>query len=259
MSFFILHANVIRLEDTITHVMQTEFLGPSLDQGPLPAVFYFSLSAHDSLHLDPYNQPVVFLRSPDIRIFSLTLPGHDRLPPNQALRTWADEVHQGRDVIQTFIHEAADYIYHLIDNHVIDPKKLGLMGLSRGAFIASHLAALLPEVRTILGFAPLTRLGNAKEFQGINTDRWDLSQLTEKLYDRTVRFYIGNRDKRVSTESCFEFISQLAETAYTNKISSSPIELIIGPSMGHQGHGTSPEVFKQGAVWLRHQLGIAHG
>ncbi len=234
--------------------MQTEFLGPSLDAGPLPAIFYFSLSAHDSLHLNPYNQPAVLLNSPALRIFSITLPGHDILPPTEALRVWADEIHHGRDVIKTFVQEIAAYIHHLIQHHVIDQSKIAMMGLSRGAFIAAHAAAVLPQVRSVLGFAPLTRLGALKEFQELDTQRWDLSQLTEKLYDRTLRFYIGNRDTRVGTESCFQFITKLSETAFQNKISSSPIELIIGPSVGHRGHGTSPEVFKHGTSWLRHQL-----
>src|SRR5579863_3267195 len=120
---------------------KTEFLGPPLDAGPLPAVFYFSLSAHDSLHLDPYNQPAIYLGSPGLRIFSVSLPGHDTLPPTQALRFWAGEIRHGRDVIQAFVQEVTSYIRHLIDQQVVLPEKIGAMGLSRGVFIASHVAA----------------------------------------------------------------------------------------------------------------------
>jgi len=235
-------------------MLKTEFLGPPLNTGPLPAVFYFSLSAHDSLHLDPYNQPALYLSSPALRIFSAALPGHDILPPTEALRLWAEEIHHGRDVIQTFVQEVADYIRHLIENQIIDPQKIVMMGLSRGAFIAAHTAALLPEVSHILGFAPLTRLASVQEFEHLDVDRWDLTRLTEKLYNRTLRFYIGNRDTRVGTESCFQFISALSQTAFEHQISSSPIELIIGPSIGHKGHGTSPDVFRQGASWLEQKL-----
>ena len=190
----------------------------------------------------------------------MTLPGHDILPPTEALRLWADEIHQGRDLIQTFVQEVADYIRHLTQNQVIHPQKLCMMGLSRGAFIAAHTAALLPEVSHLLGFAPLTRLSSVQEFEHLDVDRWDLKRLTEKLFSRSVRFYIGNRDTRVGTESCFQFISALAQTAFEHQISSSPIELIIGPSIGHKGHGTSPEVFRQGASWLEQKLlGDAHG
>jgi esterase FrsA len=241
-------------------MLKTEFLGSPLDTGPLPAVFYFALSAHDSLHLDPYNQPAIYLRSPSLRVFSVTLPGHDILPPTKALRFWAEEIHQGRDVIHTFVQEVAAYIHLLIQQQVIDPEKIGMMGLSRGAFIAAHAAALLPEVSYVLGFAPLTHLEHAQEFKDLNVKKWDLTHLAGELYNRTVRFYIGNRDKRVGTESCFKFISALSDTAFEHKISSSPIELIIGPSIGHKGHGTSSEVFRHGTAWLEKKLlGDAHG
>jgi hypothetical protein len=233
---------------------KVEFLGPPLDTGPLPAVFYFSLSAHDSLHLDPYNQPAIYLSSPDLRIFSVSLPGHDTLPPTQALRFWADEILHGRDVISAFVQEVVSYIRHLIDQQVVLPEKIGVMGLSRGVFIASHVAAHLPEIKHILGFAPLSRLSTVQEFQDLDVDRWNLTHLAEKIYNRNVRCYIGNRDVRVGTGACCDFISALANTAFEQKISSSPIELIIGPSHGHKGHGTSPAIFRQGAAWLEKKL-----
>jgi len=235
-----------------------EFLGPPLDaplnEGPLPAVFYFSLSAHDSLHVDPYNQPALDLSKQALRVFSLSLPGHDTLPPTEALQVWVREIEQGRDVIQTFVHEAAGHIRHLIAGQVIDPKRLGVMGLSRGVLIGSHLAAIVPEIKHILGFAPLTRLADVEEFQHLETSRWDVAHLADKIYDRNIRFYIGNRDIRVGTASCFQSISALANTAYDHQISSPPIELVITPSIGHKGHGTSPEIFRQGAAWMENKL-----
>jgi esterase FrsA len=181
------------------------------------------------------------------------------MPPTEALRFWADEIHHGRDVIHTFVQEVALYIQELM-GPVIDPGKIGAMGLSRGAFIASHTAALVPEIKHILGFAPLTRLESVQEFKHLHVEKWDLTHLTGKLYNRHVRFYIGNRDIRVGTEGCFQFISALAAKAYEHKISSPPIELFIGPSIGHKGHGTSPQIFQQGADWLREKLlGEPHG
>jgi hypothetical protein len=231
-----------------------EFLGPPLDHGPLPAVFYFALSAHDSLHLDPYNQPAKAIASPQLRVFSITLPGHDKLPPTEAVRFWADEIRQGRDVVRTFAREVEATINQLIQRKAVIPDQIGFMGLSRGVFIAAHAAALMPQVRHLLGFAPITRLGNSPDFEGMDVESWNLSHLKDQLYNRTIRCYIGNHDTRVGTWACFEFISDLAEAAYQHKISSSPIEFIIGPSIGHKGHGTAPEVFKEGAVWLRHKL-----
>lgn len=235
---------------------QIDFLGPPFDAGPLPAVVYFALSAHDSLHLDPYHQPARFLQSALLRIFSFTLPGHDRLAPTEALQWWAKEIQQGRNVVKAFVQETAHTLRHLIHHQVINPAKIATMGLSRGAFIAAHLAAEMPEISTLLGFAPLTRLGYTKEFEEMKADQWDLIHLSDQLYNRTVRCYIGNRDTRVGTAACFEWISNLAEVAYQRHLSTSPIELIIRSSIGHQGHGTSPAIFQQGAAWLSSRLGI---
>jgi hypothetical protein len=32
------------------------------------------------------------------------------------------------------------------------------------------------------------------------------------------------------------------------------LKLLIGPSIGHKGHGTSPEIFRHSAAWLEKKL-----
>lgn len=237
------------------------FLGPPLEEGPLPAVFYFSLSAYDSLFTEPFNQPAEFLLAYKLRVFSLTLPGH-HLPPNEALPFWAAEVAAGRDPMANFLMKSAEIISELMDRHIIIPEALGMMGLSRGVFIAAHLAALFPVVKAIVGFAPLTRLDYASEFAELQNHPIvrgsSLENLAPALYNRHIRLYIGNHDTRVGTDHCFAWMQALANTAWENRVRSSPIELIIGPSLGYQGHGTSPEVFRNGALWLGKTLGAEH-
>lgn len=232
---------------------ELQYIGPDLTKGPLPAVFYFALSAKDSLHLDPFNQPAVFLSKYRLRVFSLTLPGH-HLPATEALSDWAQEIRNGNDIISEFSNRALEVMEELITKNVIEKGKLATAGLSRGGFLACHIAAKTALVSTILGFAPLTRLDYVKEFEGMDVSAFNLSHLVDSLSDRTIRFYIGNRDRRVGTEHCFHLISALAENAYHKKIRSPPIELIISPSIGHQGHGTPPTVFQEGADWLARGL-----
>jgi len=235
-----------------------EFLGPSLKEGPLPAVFYFALSARDSLHLDPFNQPARFLSAYPLRVFSMTLPGH-HLDKAEALGDWAKEIKKGHNILETFSAQAVQVIEKLIAQNVIKRGKLGVAGLSRGGFIGCHVAAKTPLVSHILGFAPLTKLSHLKEFEGMDVAPLELSHLVPHLSNRHLRFYIGNHDTRVGTEHCFHFFSSLVEDAYRKKIRTSPLELIIGPSVGHQGHGTLPPVFRAGAQWLAEQLGCYHG
>ena len=39
--------------------LEVYFTGPPIEEGPRPALFYFALSGHQSLTLDPFNQPGV--------------------------------------------------------------------------------------------------------------------------------------------------------------------------------------------------------
>jgi esterase FrsA len=219
-------------------MLDAQFVGPALTEGAKPAIFYFSLSAKDSLFLDPFNQPVTALKNADVRIFSVTLPGHDHLPKETALNIWTAEI------LNPFIDEVCGYIEELIQKKIITT--CGVMGLSRGVFIAAHVAARLTSVHALLGFAPLTKFHSMPA--------WDLDTLDDKLYTKTIRCYIGNRDTRVGTENAFFWLSELSNVAFEKGIRTSPIELIMTSSIGKDGHGTSPENFRAGAQWLFKQL-----
>lgn len=239
----------IKISETLTF----SFVGPPLEAGPLKTVFYFALSAQDSLETDPYNQPVRFLYSDDLRIFTVTIPGHEEgLRPESAIQVWAKKMEGGMDVLSPFFKSVKHGIDSLLEKNLILDEKLGVMGLSRGAFVASHIAALSPNIHWILGFAPLCRLSTVKDFQSTpHAPILDLETLIPKLYHKVIRFYIGNQDKRVGTEHAFQLIYQLATEAKRQRIHSPPLELIIGPSIGYLGHGTAPHVFQAGVDWIR--------
>lgn len=237
------------------------YIGPDLSEGPLPTIFYFALSAEESLRVDPFNQPAAFLEPLPMRVFSLDLPSHGPgLPAVDAIAAWAEEIERGNDVLTSFVKKAHTMVHALEQQGMIEEGKLAMMGLSRGAFIACHVAADLPQVKTLLGFAPLTQLTFAREFEEMRenpiAEQLNAYHLIPKLADRTVRFYIGNLDKRVGTHRCFQFIESLSEAALQKRIRSPQIELYIKPSIGHQGHGTPKETFIEGAAWIARQLGI---
>ncbi|MBI3236111.1 MAG: prolyl oligopeptidase family serine peptidase [Chlamydiales bacterium] len=239
------------------------YLGPDVDQGPLPALFYFSLSSQESLLQDPFNQPALYLSGLPLRVFSMTLPGHGKnLPSTQAMAFWAQEILSGHNLIHPFLLQIEKSIKTLIDRKILLSDQIGAMGLSRGAFIALHAAARIPLFQTIVGFAPLTKLLAIKEFKNISppplAEELDLIHLHGLLYNKTIRFYIGNLDVRVGTSHVFHLVEKLSKTASEHKIRSPKIELIITPSIGHQGHGTSKEVFQQGAHWIAKELGALH-
>jgi Prolyl oligopeptidase family len=234
--------------------------GPPLSTGPLPSLFYFALSAQDSLTLDPFNQPVQFLSDiPAIRIFSITLPSHGPgFDNNLAMGLWADAVAGGSDPITPFINRCRAEINRLIDQGYIDPAHLAAAGLSRGGFIATRLAARDARIRTLLAYAPLVDLADLSEFKDLQESPLTLSlkleNLIPKLIDKQIRIYCGNRDTRVNTDKIYHFVRAVAEGSFTNGKRSPSVELMLSPSVGHQGHGTPPHIFKSGVEWLREKL-----
>ncbi len=233
-------------------------VGPPLEKGALPSLFYFALSAKDSLTLDPFNQIVQFLANEPFRIFSVTLPAHENnLSPINAMNVWAELTQKGEDFISKFVLSAKDVIDTVIKRN-LSTKKIAAAGLSRGGFMASHLASQDPRVKSLLSFAPLVDLSYTKEFELLKdhpyVQKTKLSNLKDMLYDRKIRFYIGNRDRRVGTDQSFKTLTAFVEKAFENKIRTSEIELYVTPSIGHMGHGTSSEIFEQGAKWIQKQL-----
>lgn len=234
------------------------YQGPDLQLGPLPAVLFFALSAQMSLFENPFNQPVLHLIRQGIRVFSWDLPFHGPgLDPHDAMRKWAHEFVYNPSFISDFLELCRHHINYLIEEGLVDPLHLGVAGLSRGGFVATHLAASDSRLKTVLGFAPLTQpkpLEELQSFPELSFDQISLTAIAEKLIHTRLRFYIGNHDQRVGTDACFHFIHHLTEVAFNHGIRSPAVELMIYPSIGHKGHGTPPHIFHEGADWIKQQL-----
>lgn len=233
------------------------YIGPLLHLGAMPAVVYFALSEESSLALDPFNQPVIHLSNFPMRIFSFTLPHHgSNLDPKKAMTHWANDFIQEIDPLDPFLDNVAISLNELIEQKVIT--KLGLMGLSRGAFIAMHVAARLKAATHVLGFAPLITFTSLHEFDALSSlvlvQKYDPYDLVPILYNRSIRFYISNYDQRVGTKNAFSWIEALAHHAHEKGIRTAPIELYIRPPIGHLGHGTAKETFIDGSNWLVKEL-----
>jgi esterase FrsA len=234
------------------------FHGAPLETGPQPTVIYFALSAHSTLFQDPYDQPVLKWVNAGCRVFSWDLPFHDeRNTPQEAISLWAEHFAKKSPFIDEFITRSLENIDDLIHQGFIDPAHLGVAGLSRGGYIAVKLAARSPAIQSIVGFAPLTNPKPIDEFSrypDLGENTYSLTRLIPSLIGKRLRFYIGNRDVRVSTDACYAFIRALTEASFENGHRSPHVELMLSPSIGHKGHGTPTHIFLDGANWLHHQI-----
>lgn len=226
-----------------------QFIGPPPSEGPLPAIFYFALSSHDSLHLDPFNQPVEIWKNHPVRVFSLNLPAHgpeeDKM---EAMNVWAEGLRTNpNDYFTPFFFRFSAVLDQL--SEILLPGHIGVAGLSRGGFVAAHLAARFPAISSVLGFAPATSLTELEGFPSTSA-QYDLVHLIPQLLNKKIKFFIGNHDLRVNTASAFNFCSQLAEYKFQQGERSPQVEMSIYPSIGHKGHGTPPHIFREGAQWI---------
>jgi hypothetical protein len=240
------------------------FLGKGFEEGPLPAFFYFSLSGEESLILHPYAQPAQILKELPLRIFSFTLPGHNK-PQDKfhAIEFWAQQMALGNPIIDDFIEDVLRSIEWLIAIHLVDPLYMVTGGLSRGAFTATLLSMREKRMKALLGFAPLISLEEVEEFKKPRNStslkdqlqKLNLAAHIEELFHlKGLRFYIGNRDTRVNTDACYTFVREFTEKAYTQKNRQTQCELILYPSIGFKGHGTPSEIFLEGSLWLKKYL-----
>ena len=234
------------------------YQGPDLREGPLPAVIFLALSAEASLYVDSFNQTAVRLAKQGVRVFSWDLPFHHKqADPKEAIYQWAVEFARDPHFLSRFIETSQRHIDELIAQQLIIPSKLAIAGLSRGAFIATHLAAQDSRLEIVLGFAPLTQpqlIDPSITTSASSYEQVSLITLAEHLIHKRIRFYIGNHDTRVGTEACFNFIQTVTQQAIAKGVRSPQTELIIYPCIGYKGHGTPPNIFYEGSHWIQNQL-----
>ncbi len=234
------------------------FFGPSLDEGPLPTVFYFAISAEESLTLDPFNQPVLPFLNEKARVFSITLPGHEHPHVKEdAMTYWQENLLKGNDLFSPFRNGVKALIYELIEKNIALSEKIGFMGLSRGGFAALHVSKVLEFNVPIVLFAPLLDLEQVQEFESmpknILLDHM-IGPYVSKYARDTIWMSIGNNDTRVGTKSAIAWFQSVCETALAEGLRTPRIELHISPSIGYKGHGTDQPTFNRGALWLKDLL-----
>ncbi|KAI0564232.1 Prolyl oligopeptidase [Gracilaria domingensis] len=237
-----------------------KYAGPPLEYGPLPAIIYLSLTAEQSLELDPFNQFVHFL-SPSaqssFRVFSVTLPFHtsDMMENEAAFEKWADTYKAGGDLVSGFVRKVNAALDKFIDFGFVSSQRIYVAGLSRGGLLAAHVAAANKNVQACLGFAPVTVLHYLEEFADFDIFSERAQQKIYRaslLHDCVVRglisiplrFYMGNSDTRVGTKNAFEFVHLLAERSAQNGVRSPPHEFIM----------YCRDVFRAGAEYMLSQL-----
>lgn len=233
------------------------YVGPSIDKGPKPSVFYFCTSARQSLTKSPFCEFIKHL-DPNIRVFSLSLPFHNEDSNNRHILRdfWSEEFQKRPSFLEDFFDNFTQVFNYLDHQNLFIENKIAVGGVSRGGFIACHLAARFEKIKFLLGFAPMTDLEGCPYFENLPESAYlyNASSIIKSLFNVNVLFLIGNRDIAVSSKNAASFILKLADYQFSNGVRSPDVQIKIRPSIGHRGHGTSSETFQEGAIWLQSHL-----
>lgn len=229
------------MEDKNTPIqIQTATLPLSIRGKPLeekaPTLFYFSLSAEDSLLTEPFCSPARLLAERNWRIISATMPGHEgNARPLNIRQIWQE---RSSDLKQ-FLNDLTCAVKEILPSV---EGTLATAGLSRGALIAAHLAASLETIDAFIGYAPLTFLPGMPEL--------DLIHLAPSLKRKRVFMTVGHHDTMIETSRVIQ-----THAAWTHDLGAKARQecahsLLIVPSIGKEGHGTAETTFVKGIEWL---------
>ncbi|MFZ4772806.1 MAG: hypothetical protein ACOYK9_02305 [Chlamydiia bacterium] len=235
--------------------LQVKILEPKNGISPIAQVLFFTTTATEALEVDPLCKPTKLLHEHPVRIISFDLPFHsETLSSFEGVRRWTKHIEEtGHDPLEPFLEKVARWT----DSNLDPTLPVGLMGISRGAFIAAHLAYKLKKNLPLTLFAPMMHLAYPRLWEHtppafIHT--YQLDHLRPFLKDCPIYLSMGNNDEMVDTDKAIVFYQELIREKRLTQGRHIPIELHLFPSIGMYGHGTSDPIFHEGVQWMLHQL-----
>ncbi len=210
-------------------------IGPRLDQKARTCL-YLSLSGEESLTSPPFCHPALMLFQKGFRVISATLPHHeDNARPLNIGTLWGENPSK-LEIFFDNMKSALDDLSERFEG------PLSALGLSRGGFVATHLAARIDMIQNVIGYSPMTGLKGTSQF--------DLIHLAPLIKHKKIHYTIGHNDTLVETQRVIDTISSFIEALDAKERANASITLSITPSIGKHGHGTSDNTFREGLSWI---------
>jgi dienelactone hydrolase len=237
---------------------------------PAPTLFLLAHSL-ETMETDPHYTDAGRLLIPYGFIgVALDPPAHgEDLRPGEprgmagGMVAWRQRLERGEDFITPFVDHARRVLDYLIKEGYADPTRIGAIGISRGGFLAGHLAAADSRVKVIVGLSPLVDLTALTEFGGTPSaaaaEKLSLIHLVPKLAGRSVWLGIGNTDTRVDADRVIAFARALVHASVGQKDHPIvPVELVVGQSVhaGSFGHYAVEQADTLAANWILKQFGM---
>ena len=220
----------------------------------------FATDRANTLQQTPYDIPSQMFLAAGHRVASFDLPCHGERgvagrPGGIAgfIALWAE----GRDVFSQFVGDGRAVIDALINDGRATPGRIFVCGTSRGAYFALRLMAGDERIEAAAAFNPVTDWRAIREFADLR-DQPEIADLAltgsvDALAGRAVWAAIGNRDMRVGTDCCLQFVQAIVAAESAKGCETSHVVLHVVPEDGHK---LSDDWRRRGG---EHLLSIAKG
>lgn len=238
-------ANADVIEDN-AHGVLFSILDPLPDK-PIATVLVLAMDQKTSLEKSSFNRSALLLKKQhEVLCISLDMPAHgsDRRPGERnGIAGWHDRLANKENIVEDFTSRATGVLNYLIEKGYTDRDRIGVIGISRGAFMALHLMAANPMIKAVAVDAPCAYLPAVREFADLKGDLLTESLSLINIADspnlqKPIYLMVGNHDTRVGTEHSIRFAQAVVAAAPVN-VRLRPIELHVVPGEDHrQPEGT---------------------
>jgi hypothetical protein len=177
--------------------------------GSGPIVVVLAMDMQQTLYASETTDTIVSrLLSAGYSVLSLDLPCHgaDVEPGVNPLDRWAQRIAAGdKDIFLSFCAGLTGVLDEL------GAQKVGIVGISRGAYVAITCAAYSERFRDLALEIPLTDLNYLTEFKSLPVDEtlFGTDQYIPYINDRVSLVRIGKDDMRVGTELAVAFAQKV--------------------------------------------------
>lgn len=186
---------------------------------------------------------------------SIDLPCHGlehRAGEPKELAGWRHRLERGEDPIAANNRRLSELLDHLVGTGVADPRRIAVIGTSRGGFLAAHFLAHDSRVACGVAYCPVTDLTALTEFQGAEAVPAvrvvALHRIAAALAGRPLWMTIGGDDERVGTDRAIALAADITAAAAADDLPDRVELRVVAES---PGHSTPAGAAERSAAWVR--------
>ncbi|WP_260956734.1 alpha/beta hydrolase family protein [Pseudomonas citri] len=185
---------------------------------------------------DKYSDTSITLRNAGYTLIAIDATCHGKDTKNKepsGLACWNKRANDsGTDIFLPYIAKLRSVITTVKDKGIADASTIGVLGVSRGGYLAMRVASEIPEVTTVIALAPVTDIFRLSEFRESKAPRelYSLKANYSTLAKKHIFIQINNDDDRVGTAEALSLI-----TGVTKSENSESVDLmaVLTPRKGH--------------------------